>query len=60
MTQDSRRWTRNTEGLRISARHKAQHTRQRAEEAITMLLQQHRPINFKVVAETAGISTAWL
>lgn len=25
-----------------------------------MLLQQHRPINFKVVAETAGISTAWL
>jgi len=60
MMDNTRRWTRNTEGLRTSAQHKARLTRQQAEEAITMLLQQHRPVNFKAVAETAGISTAWL
>ena len=60
MTQDTRKWTRNIQGLRNSAQNKAQHTRQRAEEAIAMLLQQHRPVNFKAVAETAGVSTAWL
>ncbi|WP_268904487.1 DUF6262 family protein [Dictyobacter aurantiacus] len=31
-----------------------------AEEAIALLLREQRPINFKTVAETAGISTAWL
>lgn len=50
----------NIEGLRKAARQKAEGTRQRAEEAIVLLLKEHRPINFKTVAETAQISTAWL
>jgi len=35
-------------------------TEQRAQAAISLLLKEQRPINFKTVAETAGISTAWL
>ncbi|MGO8949750.1 MAG: DUF6262 family protein, partial [Ktedonobacterales bacterium] len=35
-------------------------TQQRAEAAIQLLLKEKRPINFKVVAETAHVSTAWL
>ena len=35
-------------------------TKRRAEEAIALLLKQQRPVNFKTVAETAQISTAWL
>jgi hypothetical protein len=46
--------------LRSSARIKAEQTRRRAEEAITLLLREQRPINFKTVAQTAQISTAWL
>ena len=60
MTQNTKRWPRNTEGLQAHAHNKAEHTRQRAEEAITLLLKGQRPVNFKTVAETAGISTAWL
>jgi hypothetical protein len=33
---------------------------QRADEAIRLLLQEQRPINFKTVAEIAGVTTAWL
>jgi hypothetical protein len=33
---------------------------QRANEAIRLLLQQKRPINFKTVAEAAGVSTPYL
>jgi len=43
-----------------SAQQKAELTRHRAEEAITLLLKERRPITFKAVAETARISTAWL
>ena len=50
----------NIEGLRKAARQKAEETRRRAEEAIALLLKVQRPINFKTVAETAQISTAWL
>jgi len=57
MTQS---WERNTRGLREHAQQKAVETAQRAEEAIARLLKEQRPINFKTVAETAGISTAWL
>jgi len=35
-------------------------TAQLAEAAIALLLKEQRPINFKTVAATAGISTAWL
>ncbi len=51
---------RNIGGLLSSAHQKAEETRRRAEEAIALLLKEQRPINFKTVAETAQISTAWL
>ncbi len=60
MTANTRQWARNTQGLRAYAQKKADQTRQRAEEAIALLLREHRPINFKSVADTASISTAWL
>ena len=60
MKHQAHTWERNIEGLRSSARIKAEQTKQRAEEAITLLLRERRPINFKTVAQTAQISTAWL
>jgi len=57
MTQS---WERNIDGLRAHAQEKAAETTRRAEEAIAHLLKEQRPVNFKTVAETAGISTAWL
>ncbi|MGH2506299.1 MAG: DUF6262 family protein [Ktedonobacteraceae bacterium] len=60
MKQYSNQWERNTSGLRQTAQKKAETTRQRAEEAISLLLKDQRPINFKTVAETAQVSTAWL
>jgi uncharacterized protein YceH (UPF0502 family) len=51
---------RNIEGLRMSARQKANDTRRRAEEAIALLLKERHPINFNTVAHTADCSTAWL
>jgi hypothetical protein len=56
----TRSWERNTLGLRTHAQEKARETARRAEAAIAHLLKEQRPINFKTVAETAGISTAWL
>jgi predicted DNA-binding transcriptional regulator AlpA len=53
-------WKRNTDGLHANAQEKAAQTKQRAEAALALLLREHRLINFKSVAETAGISTAWL
>src|SRR6266516_1912200 len=60
MTRQANNWERNIDGLRRSAKTKAETTRRLAEEAIALLLKEHRPINFKTVAETADISTAWL
>jgi len=56
----TRSWERNTLGLRMHAQEKAVETARRAEDAIAHLLKEQRPVNFKAVAETAGISTAWL
>jgi hypothetical protein len=56
----TRSWERNIDGLRVHAQQKAVDTARRAEEAIARLLKEQRPVNFKTVAETAGISTAWL
>lgn len=55
-----RSWERNIDGLRAHAQQKALDTARRAEAAIAHLLKEQRPVNFKTVAETAGISTAWL
>lgn len=60
MSEQRRQWQRNTEGLRQMAQQKAQAARQRAEEAIRLLLNEQRSITFKSVAETAHVSTAWL
>ena len=60
MTRIAHQWARNIDGLRANAQKKAAVTRQRAEEAIAQLIREQRPINFKTVAETAQISTAWL
>lgn len=57
MTQS---WERNIDGLRAHAQQKAADTARRAEAAIAHLLKERRPVNFKTVAEAAGISTAWL
>lgn len=51
---------RNVEGLRQHAQKKRLEAIRRAEEAIHVLLQEPRPINFKTVADTAGVTTAWL
>ncbi len=56
----TRSWERNMHGLRAHAQQKAVDTARRAEAAIAYLLKEQRPVNFKTVAETAGISTAWL
>src|SRR5260370_28227606 len=60
MTRSTKQWQRNTDGLRSHAQRKAAATEQRAEDAIALLLREQRPINFNTVAQTAGISTAWL
>jgi len=56
----TRSWERNIDGLRAHAQQKTEDTTRRAEAAIAQLLKEQRPVNFKTVAETAGISTAWL
>lgn len=53
-------WRRNVEGLQRTAQAKSQAACGRAEEAIRLLIKEQRPINFKTVAETAQVSTAWL
>jgi Family of unknown function (DUF6262) len=53
-------YERNIEGLRKSAQLRHQQTIQRTEEGIRRLLREGRPVNFNTVAETAGVSTAWL
>jgi hypothetical protein len=60
MTHKTDHPKRNIEGLLDSAQKKAEMTKRRAEEAIATLVKAQRPINFKTVAETAQISTAWL
>jgi hypothetical protein len=60
MTHKANQWERNIDGLLASAKSKAEQTKQRAEDAIALLLKEQRPVNFKAVAETAHISPAWL
>jgi hypothetical protein len=53
-------WERTIDGLQAHAQQKALDTARRAEAASTYLLKEQRPVHFKTVAETAGISPAWL
>jgi hypothetical protein len=60
MTEQHHSRKRNVKGLQTHAKQKSAATRQRAEEALTQLIKERRPITFTLVAQTAGISTAWL
>jgi hypothetical protein len=60
MTRSTKQWARDTRGLHANAQRKALITEQRAEAALALLIQEQRPITFKAVAQTAGVSTAWL
>lgn len=60
MSHQAKSWERNVEGLRKNAQVKAEAARHRVEEAIRLLIKERRVINFKTVAETAHVSTAWL
>ncbi|HMZ79140.1 MAG TPA: DUF6262 family protein [Acidobacteriota bacterium] len=51
---------RNVEGIRLNAKRKHQEALTRADEAIRLLVNEKRPVNFKSVAETAGISIPFL
>jgi hypothetical protein len=51
---------RKTEGLLRSARERHQATYQRAKAAIISLQKQSKVINFRVVSQSADVSTAWL
>jgi hypothetical protein len=60
MTHQHKDWKRNVEGLRKTAREKAEVTQNRVDEAIRLLVKERGRINFRTVAETAHVSTAWL
>lgn len=51
---------RNTTGLSTHARLRAEQTRQRVNQAITLLLRENKPINFNAVATAAGVTKAYL
>jgi hypothetical protein len=51
---------RNVKGLLANARKKREAALARAKEAIRELLRKNRSVNFNTVAQTAGVSTAWL
>ena len=51
---------RNVEGLRQNAQKKRQEAIKRTDSGIQQLLKEKRSVNFKSVAEVAGVSTAWL
>ena len=51
---------RNVEGLKQNAHKKRQEAIKRTDEGIQQLLKEKRSVNFKSVAEVAGVSTAWL
>lgn len=51
---------RNVEGLRQNALRKRQEAIERTKAGIRQLLKKERAVNFKSVAEVAGVSTAWL
>jgi chromosome segregation ATPase len=51
---------RNTKGLQEAAFQKAQDTAERVEKALDKMIKQGLTINFRSVAETANVSTAYL
>src|ERR1043166_1770971 len=61
MTASKRSWVRNTTGLQVSARRRAENTRLRVADAIATLLREpSQRINFNSVAAAAGVAKAYL
>ena len=60
MPKNTHDWPRNIDGLRKSAHERSAAVRHRAEEAIALLVREHRPITFRAVAHESGVSSAWL
>jgi len=59
MNAPKRSWARNTTGLEASAKHRAETTRRRADDAIGALLRDpSQRINFNTVAAAAGVAKA--
>ena len=53
-------WQRNTDGLAAHAHSRKEYKRKGAEDAITTLLREQKPVNFNTVARTAQVSKASL
>ncbi len=51
---------RNTSGLEAHAQQKRESAIKRTEDAITRLIKDKRPVNFKTVSEESGVSRTWL
>lgn len=61
MNAPKRSWARNTTGLEASAKHRAETTRRRVDDAIGALLRDpSQRINFNTVAVAAGVAKAYL
>jgi predicted nuclease with TOPRIM domain len=53
-------WQRNTSGLAVHAKLRAEHKQQQVDQAIGKLLRENKPINFNAVATAAGVTKAYL
>lgn len=53
-------WQRNTSGLSAHAKQRAEGKQQQAEQAISKLLRENKPVNFNAVATSAGVTKAYL
>lgn len=53
-------WERNTSGIKAHAQSRKEDKRRGVEDAITLLLREHCPINFHTVAKTACVSKTYL
>src|SRR4051812_3914639 len=53
-------WERNTAGIKAHAQSRKEDKRKGVEDAITLLLREHHPINFHTVAKTARVSKTYL
>ena len=53
-------WERNTTGLAIYTQQRKEQKYKQAEEAITVLLREHKAVNFTSVAKAAQVTKAYL
>jgi hypothetical protein len=53
-------WQRNTSGLAVHAKQRAEHKQQQVDQAIGKLLRENKLINFNAVATAAEVTKAYL